>query len=576
MKNESLSLYISLIGLSLILQSCGGAESPSAPTTKVVSDLEPTLATAGLTPGTAVSLQVTTPGLTERFVRSAQNLGVTEVVNAGSVASLKQDATFDVVAGLADPGCFSLQVRGTPNRYVRHNRFQIRMELNDNSGLFKQDATWCVKPGLSGAGVTLESKNYPGYYLRHQNALLWLASPKGSRPTDGSSNFDQDVTWTVSAPWATSGPIEPPGGCNADPDGAVPDADVEATLTKVGGVASKDSVDAMRAFFSAQNAYFRCDYKGARATLDALWSRFPNRDEAWGYVGDVPDSTVQWNSYYSLKMLDFMVDERLANPDRQPTEHANLSVVAAQCSEGLVPKNYTEYQAKTGTQTRLTPDPRLLADNAASLRQSTALFRAYYSAMTHYEASLDLRVVQIESCTPITDGGVGWDFSALLRKVPQDIQRTTDIWMAVSPIALPKNIPELATKTWLVSYTSWFDNGVTTDRGNGSSPVFVATDGWLLDRKARFDTPAFLRGERQSYLPQWFDHEFFHMVFEAYQKKVDLGVKFDNGGHSWFTRSTWPSDFVGNLEADFYDEALKKRLLPYNTPVKDVLRWTAR
>jgi len=85
-----------------------------------------------------------------------------------------------------------------------------------------------------------------------------------------------------------------------------------------------------------------------------------------------------------------------------------------------------------------------------------------------------------------------------------------------------------------------------------------------------------LRGERQSYLPQWFDHEFYHMVFEAYQDKVDLGQNFSNGGHSWFTRSNWPSDFAGNNEFDFYDEVLKKRLLTYKTPVKDVLRWSER
>lgn len=565
------------VGIGLLLQSCAGLVD-----TESSARIENLNLTQMLKPGTQVSLQVTTQNYTDRFMAVKNSLGVIRKVSANSKAQLKSRSTFNVVEGLSDSACISLRPVTAPNTYLRHSYYRVRLDASDATELFKQDATWCVRPGRSGAGVSLESKNYPGSYLRHQSMALWLARPNGPRPADNPSNFNQNVSWKVVAPWAASGSTMPPTQCNADPDGAIPDEDVNATLTKVSATASKDSVEAMQVFFAAQNAYFRCDYQGARTTLDALWSRFPRGDSVWDSAGNVPDPVVSWTSYSGLKMLDFMVDQRLANPNRQPAERATWTAVVAACGEGPVAKNNTEFEANTGTQTRIELDPRLLADNAASLRQSTALFRGYYSAMTNYQTSLDLRVVRIPSCMPFTAGGigeeasVGYDFTALLNKVPQDIKRSTDFWLAVSPIALPKNIPELAEKTWLVSYTSSHDNGVRTGTDNGNSPVFIASDGWLLDRKARSDIAPLLRGERQSYLPQWFDHEFYHMVFGAYQDKVDLGQDFSNGGHSWFTRSNWPSDFAGNNEFDFYDEVLKKRLLTYKTPVKDVLRWAER
>ncbi|HCU52308.1 MAG TPA: beta-galactosidase, partial [Micromonosporaceae bacterium] len=62
----------------------------------------------------AQSLRVVTPGFTDRYLRHADSLGFTEVVNSASSASLKADATFYVRRGLADPTCYSFESRNFP------------------------------------------------------------------------------------------------------------------------------------------------------------------------------------------------------------------------------------------------------------------------------------------------------------------------------------------------------------------------------------------------------------------------------------------------------------------------------
>ena len=148
------------------------------------------------------SLQVTTPGYTNRFLRHQLGLGFTEIVNAGSGALLKNDASWKIVRGLADAGCYSLESVNYPGEYLRHYLSRVRKARPDGSDTFRQDATWCARPGLSGSGVSFESKNFPGRYLRHFNAEAWLTENGGSLPSDAPGAFAEDTSWNVVAGWA--------------------------------------------------------------------------------------------------------------------------------------------------------------------------------------------------------------------------------------------------------------------------------------------------------------------------------------------------------------------------------------
>ncbi|TXS23151.1 glycoside hydrolase family 2 [Streptomyces sp. ms191] len=146
------------------------------------------------------SLRVTTPGYTDRYIRHQNGAVVTEVVGAGSAGLLKNDATWKVVAGLADSRCYSFESRNYPGQYLRHRDFRVYKEAGDGSALFRADATFCPVPGAG--GVRLSAYNFPEQYLRHYEAQLWLATPGGAHTWDNPALFTEDTTWAVDAPWA--------------------------------------------------------------------------------------------------------------------------------------------------------------------------------------------------------------------------------------------------------------------------------------------------------------------------------------------------------------------------------------
>ena len=155
--------------------------------------------------GTSYSLRTVTPGVTNRFIRHANSLGVTEVVDAASSELLKKDASWKVVNGLGDASCLSFESVNQPGQFLRHQAFRLRIDPNDNSALFKADATFCARKALDGnGGISLESKNNPGYYIRHANAEVWL------NPFQDTSLFRADASWSPQTGWWRSSLVVAP------------------------------------------------------------------------------------------------------------------------------------------------------------------------------------------------------------------------------------------------------------------------------------------------------------------------------------------------------------------------------
>jgi hypothetical protein len=149
-----------------------------------------------------VSLQVTTPGYTDRYLRHQNSLAYTEVVDTASPALLKNDATYTVRAGLADGSCYSFESVNYPGQFLRHADSRVRNSVNDGSALLRADATWCARSGLTGGGVSLESYNYRGSYLRHANAEVWLSDGSGGAAWNSPAPWAADATWNIVAPWS--------------------------------------------------------------------------------------------------------------------------------------------------------------------------------------------------------------------------------------------------------------------------------------------------------------------------------------------------------------------------------------
>ena len=148
-----------------------------------------------------VSLRVTTPGFTDRYLRHQDSLARTDVPANDLV---KQDATFWTRPGLANSSCVSFESRNFPGRYLRHRGHRVYNDQNDATPLFAQDATFCAQPGrLAGAGnVSLASVNVAGGFIRHYNEEVWVATQGAGHAWDNPSSFDADATWNNAAPWS--------------------------------------------------------------------------------------------------------------------------------------------------------------------------------------------------------------------------------------------------------------------------------------------------------------------------------------------------------------------------------------
>lgn len=155
-----------------------------------------------LTVGSKVSFQVTTSGYTTYYIAHSGSTVNIQVVSSSSSTALKQQASWTVVAGLANSACFSFQSVDTSGSYIRHSAFTLVLNANDGSKQFHEDATFCSISGLSGSGNSLRSWSYPTRYWRHYSEVLHIASNGGLDVFDATSLFNNDTTFLVKTSFA--------------------------------------------------------------------------------------------------------------------------------------------------------------------------------------------------------------------------------------------------------------------------------------------------------------------------------------------------------------------------------------
>jgi hypothetical protein len=103
--------------------------------------------------------------------------------------------------------------------------------------------------------------------------------------------------------------------------------------------------------------------------------------------------------------------------------------------------------------------------------------------------------------------------------------------------------------------------------GIGARPLFLSDDGWFVRKPEHLGRGRYTAIERRAYQPQWFQHEFMHHLFRTWP-----AFGLEDTGHQWFDRSTWPDDFEGRFEPDYYSEAIDKRLLTATPSLAEALR----
>ncbi|BCJ40830.1 hypothetical protein GCM10010168_48710 [Actinoplanes ianthinogenes] len=107
-------------------------------------------------------------------VRHSNFLGRIDPIGSGPDAPDRPDSSFTVRGGPANSGCVSLESVNFPGYFLRHQNFEIKLHRRDGSDLFDQDATFCPIVIRSGAALTLRSINYPDMFVVEDGDRLFL------------------------------------------------------------------------------------------------------------------------------------------------------------------------------------------------------------------------------------------------------------------------------------------------------------------------------------------------------------------------------------------------------------------
>jgi hypothetical protein len=123
-----------------------------------------------------------------RFVRHANFLGeLTPVSNPLD----RQDASFSVLPGLADPKLVSFGSVNFPAMALRHLDFRVRLDRHSGAAdtpVQRADSTFVLTPGLADpTAVSFRSVNFPDRFLRHRDFHLFLEPI--DRPSQADATF---------------------------------------------------------------------------------------------------------------------------------------------------------------------------------------------------------------------------------------------------------------------------------------------------------------------------------------------------------------------------------------------------
>ncbi len=134
---------------------------------------------------------------------------LTEVTNDQDAS----DGRFSIRHGLADDAGVSFESVNFPNFFLRHQDFRLKLQQNSGDDLFKHDATFFWRPGLSSIGnhsaadqCSFESVNLPGLFIRHRDFHLFVEK---SSVNPGSFNEDATFGILLAPPSLDSGLLQP-------------------------------------------------------------------------------------------------------------------------------------------------------------------------------------------------------------------------------------------------------------------------------------------------------------------------------------------------------------------------------
>jgi hypothetical protein len=104
------------------------------------------------------------------------------------------DSQWRLVPGLADAGGVSFQSVNVAGHYLRHSNYNLVLAADDGTGTFAGDATFHRTAGLADSGWTsFRSHNLPTYHIRHSGYVLRIDPLSGA----SAAADRQDATFRI-------------------------------------------------------------------------------------------------------------------------------------------------------------------------------------------------------------------------------------------------------------------------------------------------------------------------------------------------------------------------------------------
>lgn len=302
-------------------------------------------------------------------------------------------------------------------------------------------------------------------------------------------------------------------------------------------------INSVEALIKAHDEVIVGDYSAARERIDAIFAAQPFSDYIWNDGVSVKGLNAgDPVAYYGLRMLDEIT--KVGEVVTQNT--LQITAVIASCAT-IERLTWPDLSTET---VNVTIDPTIMNNNYHLLYESTDLFRRWIKAITR-GSELKLVVHELNQCTSVSSRREGQvviaypDDIQMVMDVPEEIKNKTDMWWVIAPSAVPGD-------------GSGFNLHFITG-GMGlidDKPLLLSDDAWFTRKPEHMGSGKYLQIERRSYQPQWFQHEFMHHLYQTWPE-----FRLEASDHQWFDRSTWPDDFIGKWEPDYYAESIEKRLL---------------
>lgn len=302
-------------------------------------------------------------------------------------------------------------------------------------------------------------------------------------------------------------------------------------------------------------------YTQAKWLVTNLFNKYPKSGFIWPFLSNTPDNVNIGNppSYYALRMIeDIVTNSRIGQAELNNSNVGTLTmgVAIAQCAEGMQPTDLELTESK-GKQVYLNIHPGIAKNDYKVIRESLRLFQQYIFGITDGKKKLEVEFHPVSTCA-----SVGFDaprhatitnYAGPVVALPESTRSKTDFWWVIYPSNVPANSEfEKANKELITGGMGRINN----------KPVFISDDMWLFRKPYHLGTGPMSAVERRTYLPQWLKHEFYHHLFQSYPE-----FELEKSGHQWFDRNTWPSDFIGRIEPDYFSEAYRKRLRFASVPL---------